>query len=94
MKQHRHGRLVPWTGIQAFDPSQGMEWREIMSWYPIDGGTLGRICFAKGTAQQEPLGMGNDDWARWLWDPGGSIDGKLSQRLVLDPGIKGSIQVC
>ena len=35
--------------------------------------------------------MGNDGWPRWHRDLGGSIGGRMGQRVVWDPRIKGFI---
>ena len=70
-----------------------------MSWYSINGLIIWRIPIAKGKLELEPLGADNDGelkWYhnpqvpgfRWYWDPGESIEERIGQRIVWDPGIK------
>ena len=33
----QHSRRVPYTVVATLDSSSRMDWREIMSWYPLDG---------------------------------------------------------
>ena len=48
MVQHQHGGVVPCLDTFTQGPCQGMDWREVMSWYPIEGqSTVG----AKGHGQ-------------------------------------------
>ena len=47
----QHPRHVPYTVVVATsDSSSRMDWREIMSWYPLDG----TVVFVGRTAEQEP----------------------------------------
>ena len=62
-----------------------------MSWYPTEGIICGVISLARDRVQLEPKDMGNDGWPRWHWDLGGSISGKMGQRVVWDPSIEGPI---
>ena len=34
--QHPHARVVLCAGVHAFDPSLGVGWREILSWYLVE----------------------------------------------------------
>ena len=91
MVQHRHGGVVPCLDTFTQGPCQGVDWREVMSWYPTEGIICGVISLARDRVQLEPKDMGNDGWPRWHWDPGGSIGGRMGQRVVWDLGIEGSI---
>lgn len=98
IKQHQHNRLVPCTSIHVFNPSHGMDWREITSWYFIDGMTFRRILLAWVIAKHELLGAENDGGPRWYhntkvprlrWhqDLSKSIDGRIGRRCFWDPSI-------
>ena len=74
-----------------------MDFREVMSWNPIEG-----ILLAKGILKLGPSSTRNDGglrWChnqhvlglRWHWDLGESIGGRIDQRIVSDLGIEGSI---
>ena len=73
--------------------SQDLDWREVMSWYTVDGTTyivtdtaqqeswsspLRASVIAKGNAQSEPRGLGND-WPSWHGDPGGLFDDRYNE---------------
>ena len=34
--QHLHAGVVLCAGVHVFDPSLGVGWREILSWYPVE----------------------------------------------------------
>lgn len=51
MDQCQHSGLVPYIGVYAFDSFHEIDWREIMSWYHINGATF----LVRGIMQQEPL---------------------------------------
>ena len=93
IRQHQHGRLIPYASIHVLYPPHGMDSREIMSWNSIDGLIPRRIPIAKGVLQLGPLGKGSDGvliWyhnpqvpgLRWHWDPGESIEGMTGRRIV------------
>jgi len=64
LAQHQYGETD--LGV-----CQGLDWRELMSWYIV-----GRATFtARATLQQEPCSI-NAPW--WHWDPSGSTGIRLS----------------
>lgn len=67
--QYQPSRLVPYTGVHALD------WREIMSWYPIDG----TIFLVKGIVKRGPLNMTDIACSKWQWDIGQQLFSVLSQ---------------
>jgi len=62
----QHSGLVPYTGAHASDPSHGMDWGEIMTWYLI-GGTIFSI---GSTIQQGPLDTRSTTCPNWQWEVG------------------------
>jgi len=78
--QHQHGEFD--LGL-----CQGLDWREVMSWYSNEGATA----IAEVRAQLERWDRGADEWPWWHWDLGGYVDGRSSQSLVWDLGIERSI---
>ena len=85
--------------------SQGLDWREVMSWYTVGGESytvidiarqetwfspLRASVIARGSAHSESWDLG-DDWPSWRGDPGGLFVDAYSERSVWDPGIEGSI---
>ena len=67
--------------------SQGLDWREVMSWYTVRGiaqqesGSIdacwlaslhGTSAIPRGSAQLEPWDLG-DDWPSWHGDPRGLV---------------------
>ena len=100
--KHQQSRLIPCAYIHALDPSHGMDWRDIMSWNPIDGMIPRKILLDKGILQPGPLGTDNDGALRWYhnpqvpglrWhqDPSESIEGRNERRIFWNPCIEGSI---
>lgn len=65
--------------------NQGLDWREVMSWYAISGETF----TSRSIAPQEPWRI--DACFGWHWDPVGFVDDRFNQILAWDPGIKGSV---
>ena len=47
----QHSGHVPCSVVATLDSSSRMDWREIMSWYPLDG----MVFFVGSTAEQGPL---------------------------------------
>ena len=79
------------------------EWREVMSWYIVDGTayTMTDIAqpeswsssvIARGSAQSEPWDLGYY-WPWWRWDLGGLLVGWYHERSVWDPGIERSLHI-
>ena len=50
---------------------QGLDWREIKSWCPIEWAILGKTFLAKGIVPQEPLDIWDEICTSLHWDPGG-----------------------
>jgi len=79
-----------------------LEWREMMSWYTVDGTTYTFIdaeqqqswslVIARGSEQSEPWDLGYY-WPQWRWDPGGLLIGWYHERPVWDPGIEISLHI-
>jgi len=57
---YQPGRLVPYTGVHALD------WREIMSWYPIDGVSF----LVRSIVLKEPLEVRDITCSSWQHDVG------------------------
>ena len=87
--------------------SQDLDWREVMSWYTVDGTTytvtdtaqqgswsspLRASVIARGSAQSESWDLG-DYWPWWRWDPEGLLVGWYRERSVWDPGIERSLHI-
>lgn len=64
---------------------QGLDWREVMSWYTRGGATF----TAEVIAHQEMWSLDASSWRHW--DPGGFANDRFRQRLIWDPGIEESI---
>ena len=47
--QHLQVRVARGAGVHAFDPSLGVGWREILSWYPVEW--VMEIVMHRGVAQ-------------------------------------------
>lgn len=73
-----------WQSRIGIGLCQGLDWREVMNWYSIDGATS----TTKDRSQLEPWDTSADDWPWRHWDPGGSVDGRTCQSLIWDLGIK------
>lgn len=54
--QHLHARVVLCAGVHAVDPSLGVGWQEILSWYLVEWAT--KMVMDLGVAQQEFPGTG------------------------------------
>ena len=82
--------------------SQDLDWREVMSWYTVDGTTytvtdtvqqvscsspFRASIVAWGSAQSKLWDLG-DYWPWWRWDPRGFLVGWYRERSVWDPGIE------
>ena len=58
----QHSRRVPYAVVVAtLDSSSRMDWREIMSWYPLDG----TVFFIGSTTEQGPLDITDVTDSRW-----------------------------
>ena len=69
--QHPHvGVVRACAGVCAFDPSLGVGWRKILSWYLVEW-TM-EMVVDPGEAQQEFPGTGDARRPNWHWDPGGT----------------------
>ena len=55
--QHPHVGVVLCAGVCAFNPSLGVGWQEILSWYPVEWG-MEMVANPAG-AQQEFQGTGD-----------------------------------
>lgn len=80
--QQKHGGIVSCVGSYAQDLRQGMDWREVMSWYPTERIIYEETSLARDKVQLEPWDMGDDGWPWWHRDLGGFVCGRMSQRLV------------
>ena len=48
------GKIITCDGAYGRGPFQGLDWREIKSWYPIEWAILEKTFLAKGIVPQEP----------------------------------------
>ena len=53
--QCRPDRIIPCDSAYAQGPFQGLDWREIKSWCPIEWAICTKTFLARGIIQQEPL---------------------------------------
>ena len=68
--QHlQEGGLVPCTGVRAFDPSLGVGWREILSWYPVELVKYLGISMARTIVQQGSWVTRGVQGPYYCWDP-------------------------
>jgi len=68
--QHPHVGVVLCAGVRPLDPSLGVEWREIQSWYPVEWAM--EMVVDPGVAQHELPGTRDIESPEWHWDPGGT----------------------
>ena len=68
--QHLHVGVVLGVGVRAFDPSLGVGWREILSWYLVEW-TM-EMVMDLGGAHQEFPSTGDVGSPDWHWDPRGT----------------------
>ena len=52
MEHSLNGGLVPCRGVHAFDPSLGVRWKEILSWYLVDPARCLDISMDRNIVQQ------------------------------------------
>lgn len=60
----QHSGLVPYIGAHASNPFHRMDWRDIMSWYPINGPSF----LVRSIVQQGPLDVRDTTCSSWQWD--------------------------
>ena len=58
----QHSRRVPYTVVATLNSSSRMDWREIMSWYPIDG-----MIFFIGSTTEQGLDIADVTDSSWQW---------------------------
>ena len=57
----QHSRRVPYIVFATLDSSSRMDWRDIMSWYPLDG----TIFFVGSIVEQGPLDIEDVTDSSW-----------------------------
>ena len=67
--QHSQDRgLVLCVGVCAFDPSLGVGWQEILSWYPVGWARLMEMVVVWSEAQWELSDIEDVGGPGWHWD--------------------------
>lgn len=61
--QHMHVGFVLCAGVRPFDPSLGVGWQEILSWYPVDWAM--EMMVDLGVPQQVLPGSGDTGSPDW-----------------------------
>ena len=65
------GRIIPCDGAYGQGTFQGLDWREIKGWCPIEWAILGKTFLAKGIVPQEPSDIWDEICTSLHWDPSG-----------------------
>lgn len=72
MQNSQDEGLVLCDRFCAFNPSLGVGWREILSWYPVEWARLIEMVVLLSKAQWEFSDIKGDGGPGWHWDLGGA----------------------